>query len=149
MMEVILLKDVSSLGKAGTIVNVSDGYARNFLIPRNLAVVATEGNKKRIEEIKKTEAKRREKILRDAEAIKQVLEGKTVTIHAEVGELGKLFGSVTSSDIVEALRKEGIEIDKKMIELPEPIKAPGEYTVPVKLSSAIQCSLKVVIEKKK
>lgn len=147
-MEVILLKDVPSLGKAGTIVNVSNGYARNFLIPRDFAVIATAGNKKRIEEIKKIEQKKRDKILKDAESIKQALEGKTVTIHAEVGEQGKLFGSITAGDITEALRKEGIELDKRMIELEEPIKAPGEYPVLLKLSSSIQTTIKVIVEKK-
>lgn len=148
-MEVILLKDVPSLGKAGSIVNVSDGYARNFLIPREFAIVATEGNKKRIEEIKRIEQKKRDKILRDAEAIKQALEDKTVTIHAEVGEQGKLFGSITAGDITEALKKEGIEIDKRMVELREPIKAPGEYSVSLKLSGSIQTTIKVIVEKKK
>lgn len=148
-MEVILLKDIPSLGKVGSIVNVSDGYARNFLIPRNLAIIATEGNKKRIEEIKRIESKKRDKILKDAESIKQALEGKIITIYAEVGEQGKLFGSITAGDIAEELKKENIEIDRRSIELEEPIKAPGEYTIPVKLSGNIQTVIKVQIEKKK
>jgi large subunit ribosomal protein L9 len=147
-MEVILLKDVPALGKAGSIVNVSDGYARNFLIPRDFAIIATEGNKKRLEEIKRIEQKKKDKILKDAESIKQALEGKTITIHAAVGEQGKLFGSITSGDITEALKKEGIEIDKRMVELEEPIKAPGEYTIPLKLSSSVQTIVRVIIEKK-
>jgi len=147
-MEVILIKDVPSLGKPGNTVNVSDGYARNFLIPRGFAIIASEGNKKRIEEIKKIEQKKSDRILKDAEAINQSLEGKIVTIYAEVGEQGKLFGAITSGDIMDALRREGIELDKRMIELGEPIKAPGEYSVPLKLSSTIQTTIKVIIEKK-
>ncbi len=147
-MEVILLKDIPSLGKTGTIVNVSDGYARNFLIARELAIIATEGNKKRIEEIKRVEQKKIEKVLKDAESIKQALEGKTVTIFAVVGEQGKLFGSITAGDISEALKKEGIEIDKRAIELEEPIKAPGEYSISLKLSSNIHTTIKVAVEKK-
>ncbi len=148
-MEVILLKDVPSLGKAGSIVNVADGYARNFLIPRELAIIATEGNKRRIEEIKKIEQKKREKILKDAESIKQALEGKIVTIFAEVGEQGKLFGSVTAGDIAEALKKEGIEVDKRTIELEEPIKATGEYSISIKLSGNVETTVKVIVEKKR
>lgn len=147
-MEVILLKDVPSLGKAGNIVNVSNGYARNFLIPRELAILATDGNKKRIEEIKKIEQKKIDRILKDAESIRQALEGKTITIHAEVGEQGKLFGAITAGDITEELKKEGISIDKKMVELEEPIKAPGEYTIPLKLSSKVQTTIKIIVEKK-
>lgn len=148
-MEVILLKDVPSIGKAGSVVKVSDGYARNYLIPRNLALLATEGNKKRIDAIKRMEQKRAEKLLKDAESIKQALEGKTITIYAEVGEQGKLFGSITAADIKEALLKEGIDLDRRAIELDEPIKAPGEYQISLRLSSSVQATLKVLIEKKK
>ncbi|MCX7793411.1 MAG: 50S ribosomal protein L9 [Thermodesulfovibrionales bacterium] len=136
-MKVILKEDIKSLGKAGDIVNVSDGYARNYLIPRGLALVADEKNIKTFELQKKKllEAIEKEKArnLEFAERLKNL----TVTIKAKAGEDGKLFGSITTMHISEALRKEGIELDRKRIVLSEPIKRTGEYRVAVKLPHEI------------
>lgn len=142
-MKVILKEDVQGLGKAGQIINVKDGYARNFLLPRGLALFANERNLKLLEYQKKKfeeEAKRKRQ---DDETVAERLRDFVLTIKAKTGEDLKLFGSITTKNIAEALQKEGFLIDKKQIHIPEPIKRAGEYKVEVKLHSHIVANLKI------
>ncbi len=146
-MEVILRQAIDKLGHTGDVVTVSGGYARNFLLPRGLAYEATQGNKKRLEQervrLESAEAERREA----AEGIAKRLEEVSITFSARVGEEGKLFGSVTSGDIVEQLAAQGFEIEKRQIDLHEPIKALGVYRVPVKLHADVKPEIKVWVIK--
>ena len=145
-MIVILTQDVKGKGKAGDVVKVNDGYARNMLLPKGLAKEATQGNVRSLEKQKAlTEEKRQEQ---KAAAQKQAekLEKLTVTIQSKGGENGKLFGSITSKDIAEALEaQEGIKVDKKKIDLPAPIKQTGTETVTVKLFPEVAAKLKVKV----
>jgi large subunit ribosomal protein L9 len=142
-MKVILRKDHDKLGKIGDVVNVKDGYARNFLIPQNVAYVALKGNLKALEEEKKQHALRDQKGERDAQKLADKLENISVTIKANVGEDEKLFGSITSQMIAESLQEQGLTLDKRIIELEEPIKALGIYTVPVKIHPKVTGHVKV------
>lgn len=144
-MEVILREDVKSLGKAGALVRVKPGYARNFLLPHGLAYEATEGNKKRLAaESKAREAKAAEG-RSAAQAKATELEGVTLTIHAKAGEGDRLFGSITAQDIADELAKAGHAVDKRKIEMEHPIKQLGEHTVPVRLHSDIHASVRVTV----
>ena len=131
-MKVILREDVEKLGKAGDIVKVADGYGRNFLIPRQLAVLANLRNLKTLEHDKRVIEARVKKSLKTAESLASKLSAVSLTISAKAGEEGKLFGAITSRDIAEALEKAGVPVDRKMIQLPEPIKHLGDYKVKVK-----------------
>lgn len=146
-MEVILKQDVKGTGKAGDVVKVSDGYARNKLIPGGLAVEATAANKKAIEREK---AKAAEKFAQDkaeAEAFKSRLEGNVVTVKTKVGEGGRLFGSITSMDIAEAIKEQtGEEIDKRKIVLAKPIKETGVETIEIKLFQDVSAKVVIKIE---
>ena len=145
-MKVILLEDVKKLGKKGDLVDVSDGYARNFLFPRNLAKEATEGSLKQLKQEKDALAKKKQKELEQAKELAKVLSNTTVTLKVKAGEQGKLFGSVTSKDISEALKKQyNIEVDRRKIELQEPIKSLGSYKVDVKLAPGVDAKLSVKI----
>jgi large subunit ribosomal protein L9 len=144
-MEVILLQDVKSLGKTGEKVNVAPGYARNYLIPKNLALKATKGSLKKLEEIKLRDEKAKDKEKLSAEVLKEKIELLTLTLRKTAGEEDKLFGSVTSSDIAESLSAEGIDVDKRKIVIDESIKRIGEYTVSVKLFSEIAANLKIEV----
>ena len=145
-MKVILLEDVKKLGKKGDLVDVSDGYARNFLFPRNLAKEATEGSLKQLKQVKDAIAKKKQKELEQAKELAKVLSNTTVTLKVKAGEQGKLFGSVTSKDISEALKKQyNIEVDRRKIELQEPIKSLGSYKVDVKLAPGVDAKLSVKI----
>jgi large subunit ribosomal protein L9 len=144
-MNVILTDNVPSLGKAGAKVKVSDGYARNFLIPKGLALEATTKNVKVLEHQTNVVLQKNAKEKKIAETIKEQIEGLTVTIERRVGEQGKLFGSVNTKDIENALHKQGVEIDRKHIVLEEVIKALGEYPVKIKLHSGIAVDMKVNI----
>ena len=149
-MEVILRDHVENVGKRGEVVKVADGYARNFLLPRKLALVATPGNLKQVErERVKLDAKELEEKTA-AEAVASRMSGIEVVISRKVGETEALYGSVTSSDIAESLAKKGFEIDRRKIGLREPIKKLGEQTVPVKLHRevTVQVPVKVVAEGK-
>jgi large subunit ribosomal protein L9 len=149
-MEVILRDHVENVGKRGEVVKVADGYARNFLLPRKLALVATPGNLKQVErERVKLDTKELEEKTA-AEAVASRMNGLEVVISRRVGETEALYGSVTSSDIAESLAKKGFEIDKRKIGLREPIKKLGELTVPVKLHRevTVQVPVKVVAEGK-
>ena len=145
-MKVILVQDVKSLGKKGDIVNVSDGYARNMLLPRGLAKEATEGNIRNLEKQKAIAAEKLEEEKAAAKELAEKLEKISVKIKTKGGDTGKLFGSITSKDISEALEKqENIRIDKKKIELSGPIKQAGDVTVTVKLFTEISADLKVSV----
>jgi large subunit ribosomal protein L9 len=141
-MKVILRKNFDQLGKVGDVVNVKDGYARNYLIPRQIAYQATAGNIRALEEEKKQIQKREAKELEEAQKLAAELEKVSVTIPVKVGEEDKIFGSVTSQMIVDALKEKGFEIDKRKVEITEQIKSLGIYTVAVKLHSNVTASVK-------
>jgi large subunit ribosomal protein L9 len=142
-MEVILREHVDNLGRRGEIVKVADGYARNFLLPRKLALLATDGNKKQIErERVKFDLKELEE-QKVAEAVVARLAGVEIEISRKVGETEALYGSVTSADIAEALAAKGFELDRRKLHLPEPIKKLGEYEVPLKLHREVTTKVKV------
>jgi large subunit ribosomal protein L9 len=142
-MQVILLENVPSLGKTGDLVKVSNGYGRNYLIPQKKALLATEKSLKAIEHQKRQVQQRTEKTKKDAEKMGQRIEKLSITFVKTVGESGKLFGSVTSMDIENYLKENGIEVDRKKISLEEPIKNLGIFTVPIKLHPEVTTHLKV------
>ncbi|HYV97204.1 MAG TPA: 50S ribosomal protein L9 [Gemmatimonadaceae bacterium] len=147
MTEVILRESVTNLGHPGDIVDVSAGYARNYLVPRGIAYLATDGNKKRIAQEKaRLEAADAARVA-TAQELAAKLEPISLTFSARVGEEGKLFGSVTSADIVEQLTNQGFEIEKRMIDLQEPIRALGVYKVGIRLHADVRPEIKVWVIK--
>jgi large subunit ribosomal protein L9 len=146
-MEVILKEDVAKLGARGEVVKVAEGYGRNFLLPRKLAIEATSGNKKVIEQMKAAAVRRSAKEKAQAEELAKQFDGLSVSFQRRSGEHDQLFGSVTSSDIAEALEKKSFQIDRRKVQLHEPLRTLGEFTVPVKLHKDVTAHLKVVIEK--
>ncbi len=132
-MKVILQENVQSLGKMGDVVNVADGYARNYLIPRKLGVEANTKNIRALEHEKKKIEEKARKLMGEARGLAERLSSLTLTLSAKAGEEERLFGSITSMDIAEALKKEGFEIEKKKILLDEPIKRLGSYAVGIKI----------------
>jgi large subunit ribosomal protein L9 len=144
-MKVILKTDVKDLGRVGEVVNVKDGFARNFLVPQGLAVEASTKNVKVFEHEKKKIQEMARKLRSGAAGLAEKISAAKIVIKAKAGEEDKLFGSVTSMDIADALKAEGIEIDKKKIQLDEPIKRIGEYTVAIKLHSEISAQLNVQV----
>jgi len=147
-MQVILRDDLENLGKSGEVVNVKPGYARNYLLPRGLAIKATAGDITRVEHEKRVIAARTAKMAKAAQAEADSLSKVRVTIERAVGEEDKLYGSVTTRDIAEALREKGVNIDSKKIHLDEPLKALGDFDVAVKLGRGVSASIKVTIVKK-
>jgi len=147
-MKVILKEDVKNLGVMGQIVDVSDGYVRNFLSPRGLAVEANVKNIKSLEHQKKVIQEKAKKIKNQAQDLSARLSALTLVMKAKAGEEGKLFGSVTAMDVAEALKNEGFEIDKRKIALEEPIRRLGDFTVSLKLHAEIptQVNVKVIEE---
>jgi large subunit ribosomal protein L9 len=145
MIEVILREDIKTLGKAGQMVRVKPGYARNFLLPKGLAYEATEGNKKRIAAETRARSTRDQAEKADAERFAATLSGVAVKLSGKAGEEGKLFGSITSQDIAEALAREGHTVDKRRIELDHPIKALGEHTVSIRLHPEVHAELRVTV----
>ncbi|MFC4619688.1 50S ribosomal protein L9 [Camelliibacillus cellulosilyticus] len=145
-MKVIFLKDVKGKGKTGEVKEVSEGYARNFLIPRNLAAPASTSNMKQLEAKKRVEAKRSEEELKEAQALKAKLEAMEVAFTAKSGEGGRLFGSITSKQIAEELKKKKFKVDKRKIELNDPIRTLGYTDVPVKLHPKVTAILKVHVK---
>ena len=144
-MEVILREHVDNLGRRGEVVKVADGYARNYLLPRKLALLVTEGNKKQIErERAKFEAHEAEE-RKVAEALRDRLANLDITIARKVGETEALYGSVTSVDIAEALRAKGFDIDRRKLQLAEPIKKVGEFEIPLRLHRDVPTQLKVKV----
>lgn len=142
-MEVILRQDVEKLGHRGEVVKVASGYARNFLIPRQLAVAATESNKKIVAQEREAGLRREAKEAADAEQLKGMMAAVAVTIKQKAGEQDQLFGSVTAQDLANALEKLGYKIDRKKIQLAEPIKTLGDFQVPVKLHKQVTFDLPV------
>lgn len=147
-MKVILRQDVPDLGNAGELVEVKNGYGRNFLFPKNMAIPATKASMNAIEEVKKQSEQRQRKLRKEAEVVKDRIEKISLTTEVLVGEEDKVFGSVTNSDIAELLAKEGITVDKRMIELENPIKALGVYTLPIKIARDVKADLKLWVVKK-
>jgi large subunit ribosomal protein L9 len=142
-MEVILREHVDNLGRRGEVVKVADGYARNYLLPRKLALIATDGNKKQIErERVKFDAKEAEE-QKVAGSLAERLAKVEIEISRKVGETEALYGSVTTSDVAAALEAKGLEIDRRKIQLQEPIKKLGEYEIPVKLHREVTTKIKV------
>jgi len=146
-MEVILKEDIATLGSRGDVVKVAEGYGRNYLLPRKLAIQASDANKKVIEQMKAAAVRRSAKEKAGAEALAKQFEGVSVSFQRKSGENDQLFGSVTSSDIGEALAKKGFEIDRRKIQLHEPLKTVGEFTIPIKLHKDVTTHLKVTVEK--
>lgn len=147
-MKVILTEDVRGTGKKGDKVIVKDGYGRNFLVPKGLAVSALEGNVKRLDSVIKSLHNKKAKDLKTSEDLKAKLEEISLVIKMKAGDDGKLFGSVTHKDVAEAIKKvAGIEIDKKLIRIEEPIKMTGTYTVEVHLTQDINAGVKIEVEK--
>lgn len=142
-MKVILRKDIETLGNIGDIVDVKEGYARNFLIPRKIAYTALSGNMRALEDEKKSIARKSEQELHAAENVSAELEKVSVTIPVQVGEEDKIFGSVTTQMIADALKEKDFDIDKRKIEIEESIKTLGIYNVNIKLHSNINASIKV------
>jgi large subunit ribosomal protein L9 len=141
-MQVILTQDVGNLGKAGELVSVKPGYGRNYLVPNGLAVTATVRNKNRLEHEKAVIARRVEKERANANEIATRINGMTLQFERQVGEDEKLFGSVTSRDIAEQLKKANVDIDHRWIQLDQPVKALGKYEVPVRLAAGVVAQLK-------
>jgi large subunit ribosomal protein L9 len=146
-MEVILKEDVVKLGSRGDVVKVAEGYGRNYLLPRKLAIEASKGNKAVIEQMKAAAVRRSAKEKAGAEALAKQFEGLAFTFQRRSGENDQLFGSVTSGDIAEAMAKKGFDIDRRKIQLHDPLKSIGEFTVAVKLHKDVAAHLKVVVEK--
>ncbi len=144
-MKVILQEDVKSLGKMGDVVNTSDGYARNYLIPKKLAVEANVKNVKSLEHEKKKLDDKAKKIRTEAQGLAGKLSAVSLTLRAKAGEEEKLFGSITNKDIAEALKEQGIDVDRKKILLDEPIKRLGSYTVGVKVHPDVTAQVNVSV----
>lgn len=146
-MKVILQKDVQNLGDAGDLKEVADGYARNFLLPKRLAVQANEGSAKVIEHQKRLAELKKDKRKKSMQEIAKSIEAKEFTVKVKVGENDKLFGSVTAIDIASALKKEGIEIDKRRIDITDSIKALGSFQVKAKLAEGVTATIKIKVTK--
>ncbi|ADM72680.1 50S ribosomal protein L9 [Paenibacillus peoriae] len=144
-MKVIFIKDMKGQGKKGQIKEVSDGYAANFLLPRGVARPATEGNMKTLENQNAAEEKRKQEEKEEAQALGKKLEETTVQLKAKAGEGGRLFGAITSKQIAEAVAKTGIKLDKRKIELEEPIRTLGVTQMTVKLHPEVKATLKVQV----
>jgi large subunit ribosomal protein L9 len=144
-MEVILKEDITNLGKIGEVVRVRDGYARNYLLPRGLVLVANKKNIKTFEHQKKLVADQKQKVMRQAQAVGDELAGVSLIISMRTGEEGKLFGSVTNIQIEKALKAKGLDVDRRKIHLDEPIKILGEYEIPIRLSAELTVPLKLSV----
>ncbi len=146
-MEVILREDVEKLGSRGQLVKVTPGYARNFLLPKRLAVAATESNRKIVEQERQAHLRKESKLAADATELGKLITNVSVTFTQKAGENDQLFGSVTSKDIAEALEKQGYTIERRKIVLDEPIKTLGEFKVPVRLHKEVQAEITVHVVK--
>ncbi len=145
-MQVILLEEVKKLGAKGQVIKVAEGYARNFLIPKGLAVEASQGKLKDLEKQSQIQAARRKQMEDEAKLLGQQLEGLKLVMQTKVGEAGKLFGAISNKDIAECLQnKHGFVVDKKKIILKAPIKALGEYSVTIKLHPLVQAQINVEV----
>jgi large subunit ribosomal protein L9 len=146
-MQIILQEDVEKLGNRGELVEVAAGYARNFLLPRKLALEATPGNMKRLEKMRVAFAKKEATEKGAAETLAQALAGVSLTLSRKAGENDQLFGSVTTGDISEALAAQGYTIEKRKIALTDPIKLVGEYEIPLKLHREVTANVKLAVKK--
>jgi large subunit ribosomal protein L9 len=146
-MEVILREEVEKLGNRGSIVKVADGYARNYLLPKKLAVAATESNRKIVEQEREAWLRKEAKIKTDAEDLARLLSGVTLTFRQKVGENDHLFGSVTAKDIADALEKKNFHLDRRKVLLEEPIKTLGEHKVSLRLHREVSTEIPVIVEK--
>lgn len=146
-MEVILKEDVPKLGHRGDVVKVAEGYGRNFLLPKKLAIEATAANKAVIEQMKAAALRRSAKEKADAEALAKQFEGVTLAFVRRAGEHDQLFGSVTTSELADALTHKGFTVDRRKIELAQPIKTLGEFNVPIRLHRDVIVSVKAIVEK--
>lgn len=144
-MKVILLDDVAKVGRRGEVRDVSDGFARNFLLPKKLALSATAGNLKNLDHIKRQQEAKAGRIRGDAEGVRQRIEALVYEVRRQASEEGKLFGSVTSQDIVDFLAGQGVKVERRRLHLEEPIKALGETSVPIRLHSDVTAQLRVNI----
>jgi len=146
-MEVILKEDVPTLGSRGDVVKVADGYGRNYLLPRKLAIEATRSNRAVIEQMKQASLRRAARDKADAEAQAKLLEAVSLSFTRKAGEKDQLFGSVTSGDIAAALEAKGYAIDRRKIHLDEPLKQIGEFKVPIRLYKGVDATIKVLVDK--
>ena len=146
-MEVILREDVEKLGNRGDLVRVAPGYARNFLLPKRLAVAATDANRKIVEQERQAHLRKEAHLKSEAEDLSKLLTGVSVTILQKAGEQDQLFGSVTAKDVADALAAKNFTIDRRKIQLDEPIKQLGEFKVPVKLHKDVIAEVTVVVAK--
>jgi large subunit ribosomal protein L9 len=146
-MQIILQEDVEKLGTRGQVVEVAEGYARNFLLPRKLALEASAGNMKRLEKMRAVFAKKEATEKGDAQKLAELLAGVSLEVARKAGENDQLFGSVTSADISDALAAKGFTIDKRKIALAEPLKVIGEYEVPLKLHREVSATVKLAVKK--
>ena len=144
-MKVILQEDVANVGSTGEIVDVADGYGRNYLLPRSLAVLADERNTRRTEHVKRLAAARQAKVLAAARELGARISGVSVSIKRQAGAQEKLFGSVTNQDVQEALAAQGVEVDRRQITLAEPIRSLGVFQVPVKVHKDVEAAVKVYV----
>ena len=146
-MKVVLTQEVKGLGQAGQIKEVADGYARNYLLPKGLATVATPGAIKEVEQQQAAEKKRQDKLDEEMRSVGNKLDGTSITVRAKVGEGGKLYGSITSQDVADALESQASQtVDKRKIDIEEPIRHVGSYKVPVKLSKNVTASVNLTVE---
>jgi len=145
-MEIILRETIDNLGRAGQVVKVADGYARNYLLPKKLAYIATPGNLKVIEAERQSLLRKEAKQKDDADKLKQMLENVEVTIRRKVGEQNALYGSVTNSDVAEALHAKGYEIEKRKIHMDDHIKTIGEFEIPIRLFKDVTANIKLKVE---
>jgi large subunit ribosomal protein L9 len=144
-MEVILKEDIVNVGKIGEVVRVRDGYARNYLLPRGLVLIANKKNLKTFEHHKKIVGDQKQKIMRNAQAMGDQLAAVSLVIPMKVGEEGRLFGSVTNMQIEKALKAKGLTVDRRKIHLDTPIKSVGDYEVPIRLSADVTVPLKLSV----
>ncbi len=146
-MKVVLTQDVKGVGRAGELVEVADGFGRNYLVPRGLAVMATGGTVKAVEHQQAVIRRKLEKERAEAESLAAKLQGARVVVKARAGDAGRLFGSVTAADVAEALDRDlGVKVDRRRIELEGPIKSLGEHTVTLRLAPGISAEVRVVVE---
>jgi len=146
-MEVILREDINNLGSRGEVVKVAPGYARNFLLPKKLAVAATEANRKIVEQERQAHLRKEAKLKGEAEDLSKLMTGVSVTIAQKAGENDQLFGSVTAKDVADALTAKNFVVDRRKIHLDDPIKQLGEYKVPVRLHKDVTADVTVVVVK--
>ncbi|HEY7165620.1 MAG TPA: 50S ribosomal protein L9 [Candidatus Binatia bacterium] len=144
-MEVILKEDIVNLGKIGDVVRVRDGFARNYLLPRGLVLEANKKNLRLFEHQKKIVADQKQKIMKSAQAVGEQLSGVELTIPMRAGEEGRLFGSVTNMQLEKALKERGLNVDRRKIQLEQPIKTLGDYEIPVRLSAELTVMLKLSV----